>query len=152
MLQRRIEERRVVVHINAPQGERQQLLQHPQGCHHRGPITVEQRQALAPASGYIGGHQGPEKPALHPLTAVGHQVDLQPAGLFHLAPAVKRAHRRAPLHRAACPRWSAPTIARARLSHRSQQPIDRGAADREQLLPHLQIEHQVTVALKRLQQ
>ena len=67
---------------------REQLLQHPQGRHHRGPITVEQRQPLALASGSIGGHQGAEESALPPLTAVGHQIDLQPAGLFHLATAV----------------------------------------------------------------
>ena len=34
----------------------------------------------------------------------------------------------------------------------AQQTIDRGAADREQLLPHLRIEGQVAVALQGLQQ
>ncbi len=39
-------------------------------------------------------------------------------------------------------------VTRARLSDGGEQPIDRGATDREQLLPHLQIEDQVTVALQ----
>jgi hypothetical protein len=62
------------------------------------------------------------------------------------------AHRFTPLHRAACPRWPALTITGAGLSHGGEQPIDRGTADRELLLPHLQIEGQVTVAPQGLQQ
>lgn len=42
LLQRRLEECPVVVHFDAPHGEEQQLLEHLQDRHQRGPITLEQ--------------------------------------------------------------------------------------------------------------
>jgi hypothetical protein len=52
---------------------------------------------------------------------------------------------------AECPCWQALTMARADRSHGGEQPLDRGAADREHPLLLLRISSQVAVAFQGLQ-
>ena len=79
LLHGRIEKGPVVVHINAAQGEWKQFLQHPQGCHHRGSVTVQQGEVLAPSRRDVCGDKGLEKATFHPCAAMRDQVDFHPS-------------------------------------------------------------------------
>jgi hypothetical protein len=81
-LHQAVHEHRVVVDIDPPQRKRQLPADQLQGREHHRTIARQDRQAFAPASGEIRGHQSPQKRALHAAAEVGHQIDFQPAGLF----------------------------------------------------------------------
>ena len=122
-----VHEHRVVVRIDPRKGLRQLPADQLQRRQRQRPIPHQNREALAPTGGYVGRHQGPQEPSRHPTAAVGHQVDLQPAGLAVIAPSLERAHRHPPPHGAVGPGRAAPAVAAALLADRSQQTVDRGS-------------------------
>jgi len=75
--------------INAAQEERKPFLQHPQCCHHRGSITVQQGQARASTRREICSDKGPEKATLHPFAAMRDQVDFHPPCRDRISPTVE---------------------------------------------------------------
>lgn len=67
-------------------------------------------------------------------------------------PALKRAHLHASPHAAVGPGRAPPSIPPTALTDRGQQPINRGAAHRQNPGPHALLKLQVAVVLKRLHQ
>ena len=83
---------------------------------------------------------------------MGHKVDLQPAGLLVVIPALERAHLYQPLHAALSSGRAAQSIAPMALSDWGKQPVNGGIAHRQHPCRHNLLQLQVGVMLERLHQ
>lgn len=91
---------------------------------------VEQRQALRPAGGHIGEHQGIEEGALGVSAAVGHQIDLKEAGLG-VIPVGEGTHRDLMLQERAG--FGGADTAQGRVTtDRAEEAVSGGRADGEE--------------------
>ncbi|GJE61435.1 hypothetical protein MPOCJGCO_3557 [Methylobacterium trifolii] len=146
---RLVDEHAVVVRVEPEQRERHPGTHFAQHADQQRLLPDQERGALGPAGGDVGQHQRLDEGARGDRTGMRHEVDLDEAGR-RVVPVRERPHWDRPAQR----RWRPPAArtASGALALRSEGPVDRRRADREQRGPDLRDEVEVSVAFHRRQQ
>src|SRR6516164_430194 len=127
-----VEELAAIIGVEAQYGEGQRGFHLCDACEHFILASIPNRAALGPLAMHSSGGDGPAKPSRHRLAAVGHAVGLDVARGAHIP--MFGANRNLTAQQCAGRRPAAAAASQTRPAW-SQEPIDCGRADRQQIVP-----------------